>query len=77
MGPHTGNFADPVAALHSAGALAEVADTAALAAWVDGLLRDPARAAAMGRAGVAAASRTASLPAEVAAALLAVAHARA
>ena len=52
VGPHTGNFADAVAALRDAGALAEVADAAALAAWVGAMLRDPARAAAMGRAGV-------------------------
>ncbi len=77
VGPHTGNFADPVAALHAAGALAKVADAATLAAWVGAMLRDPTRAEAMGRAGAAAASRTASLPAEVAAALLVVAHARA
>ncbi len=77
VGPHTGSFADAVAALRSAGALAEVADAAALAAWVDGLLRDPARAGSMGRAGMEAAARTASLPGEVAAALLELAHARA
>ena len=68
VGPHTWNFRDPVAALGAAGALMEVADAAALAAWVDALLRDPERAEAMGRAGIAAAARTASLPGEVAAA---------
>ncbi len=77
VGPHTGNFRDPVATLRAAGALAEVADSAALTAWVDALLSDPARAEAMGAAGVAAAARTASLPGEVAAALLELAHARA
>jgi 3-deoxy-D-manno-octulosonic-acid transferase len=70
LGPHTANFADAVAALREAGALAEVADAAALAAWVGTMLRDRDRAAAMGRAGIAAAARTASLPGEVAAALL-------
>ena len=75
VGPHTGNFGEPVAALRAAGALVEVADTAALAAWVDALLCDPARAAAMGQAGIAAAARTAGLPRQVAAMLLA--HARA
>ncbi len=76
VGPHTGNFRDPVTALRAAGALAEVADAAALTAWVDALLRDPARADAMGQAGVAAAARTASLPGEVAATLLGLIHAR-
>ena len=75
VGPHMENFRDPVATLRAAGALAEVADGAALAAWVDALLADPARADAMGQAGVAAAVRTASLPGEVAAALLELAHA--
>jgi len=77
VGPHTGNFRDPVATLRAAGALAEVADTAALTAWVAALLADPARATAMGQAGIAAAARTASLPGEVAAALLELTHARA
>jgi 3-deoxy-D-manno-octulosonic-acid transferase len=76
VGPHTGNFRDPVATLSAAGALAEVADAAGLAAWVGALLADPARAGAMGRAGIAAAARTASLPGEVAAALLGLIHAR-
>jgi 3-deoxy-D-manno-octulosonic-acid transferase len=75
VGPHMENFRDPVMTLRAAGALAEVADTAALTAWVGTLLADPARAEAMGQAGVAAA-RTASLPGEVAAALLELAHAR-
>jgi 3-deoxy-D-manno-octulosonic-acid transferase len=77
VGPQTGNFAQPVEVLRAAGALAEVADAAALTAWVDAMLCDPARAGAMGRAGIAAAARTASLPAELAAALLELAHARA
>lgn len=77
VGPHTGNFREPVATLRAAGGLAEVADSAGLTAWVDALLADPARADAMGRAGCAAAAATASLPGEVAAALLELAHARA
>lgn len=77
VGPHTGNFADAVAVLRAAGALAQVDDAAALAAWVGAMLRDPARAAAMGRAGIAAAARTAFLPGAVAAALLGLADARA
>jgi 3-deoxy-D-manno-octulosonic-acid transferase len=76
VGPHMENFRDPVDRLRAAGALAEVADAAALTAWVDALLGDPARGEAMGRAGAAAAVRTASLPGEVAAALLELAHAR-
>ena len=76
VGPYTGNFREPVATLRAAGALAEVADGAALAAWVDALLDDPGRADSMGQAGAAAAVRTASLPGEVAAALLELAHAR-
>ena len=77
VGPHTVNVAESVAALRAAGALAEVADAAALAAWVGAMLRDPAAAEAMGRAGIAAAARTASLPGAVAAMLLGLAHARA
>ncbi len=77
VGPHTGNFADVVAVLREAGALAEVDDAASLAAWVGAMLRDPVRAAAMGRAGIAAAVRTAFLPGAVAAALLGLADARA
>ena len=76
VGPHTGNFRDPVRALRTAGALAEVPDAAALADWVDAALRDLARAEVMGQAGLAAVARTASLPGEVATALLGLAHAR-
>ena len=77
IGPHTVNFADAVAALRDAAALVEVDGAASLAAWVGTMLREPARAEAMGRAGIAAAARTASLPGEVAAALLGLADARA
>ena len=71
VGPHTRNFAEPVAVLDAAGALARVADGAALTEALDALLRDPARRAAMGDAGRAAASRDADLPQRVAAALAA------
>ena len=71
VGPHTRNFAEPVAVLDAAGALAQVADGAALTETLDALLRDPARRAAMGDAGRAAASRDADLPQRVAAALAA------
>ena len=71
VGPHTRNFAEPVAVLAAAGALAQVADGAALMEMLDALLRDPARRAAMGDAGRAAASRDADLPQRVAAALAA------
>jgi 3-deoxy-D-manno-octulosonic-acid transferase len=74
-GPHAFNFAGPVAALRAAGALAVVDDAAALADWAAALLRDPARRAAMGEAGQAAAARHAGLPAEVAAMLLRLMHA--
>ncbi len=77
VGPHMENFREPVMTLLVAGALAEVADGAALAAWVAALLDDPARADAMGAAGITAAARAASLPGEVAAALLELVHARA
>jgi 3-deoxy-D-manno-octulosonic-acid transferase len=70
VGPHAGNFADAVAALEAAGALARVADAPALAAWVDALLRDPARCRAMGQAGTRAANGVAGLPRHVAALLL-------
>ncbi len=76
VGPHTGNFREPVAALHEAGALTEVADVAALTAWVEAMLTDPRAAAAAGEAGRVAAARTAALPAQVAARLLELADAR-
>ena len=49
-GPLTGNFNEAMAQLRAADAVAEVADAAALAAWVAGLLRDgEARARARAR----------------------------
>ncbi len=76
-GPHMQNFAEPVAALSAAGALQHVADGAALTAWVDAMLTDPAHRARMGQAGIAAASQDAGLPAQVAAMLLGLLPARA
>jgi 3-deoxy-D-manno-octulosonic-acid transferase len=66
IGPYTDNFTEPVAALGAAGALEVVADAAALTAWVDALLSDPARRARMGEAGRAAARGNAELPRVVA-----------
>jgi 3-deoxy-D-manno-octulosonic-acid transferase len=70
VGPHTGNFTDACAALRDAGALAEVSDAGSLARFVDGLLRDPERRAAIGMAAAAASGRYAELPETTAAALL-------
>lgn len=70
VGPHTGNFAEAVAALAAAGGLTQVADTPALEAWVDAMLRDPARRAAAGTAAQAAATGAFDLPARTAQALL-------
>ncbi len=69
-GPDTANFADAVAALRTAGGLAEVADAAALAVWVEAMLRDPAARRAMGEAARAAAGAQAQLPALIAAKLV-------
>jgi 3-deoxy-D-manno-octulosonic-acid transferase len=70
VGPHVFNCADAVAALEAAGALTRVAGAAALAVWVDALLRDPARCRAMGQAGVRAANGVGELPRRVAGLLL-------
>ena len=70
VGPHTGNFDSAIEILTEAGALAQVQDAASLAAWVDGLLRNPARLASLGAAGAAASGRYADLPSRTAAALL-------
>ncbi len=72
-GPAMANQAEAAAVLARAGGLATVADEAALAAWVDAGLRDPAGRAAAGHAAQAAASADADLPARAAAALLAMA----
>ena len=69
VGPHTGNFDSAIEVLGAADALARVTDAAGLAAWVDGLLRDPERLANTGAAGAAASARYADLPARTAAVL--------
>jgi 3-deoxy-D-manno-octulosonic-acid transferase len=70
-GPHTHNFAEPVAALAEAGALSVVAGAAGLAAWAGAMLDDPQARADAGHAGRLAASRHNALPGQVAASLLA------
>lgn len=70
VGPMTGNFVEAVVTLQAAGALEVVPDAGALGLWVDAMLRDPIRRAAMGAAGMQAASRTAELPLQVATRLL-------
>ncbi len=70
IGPHTHNFAEPVAILEAAGALTRVADAAALARWVDGLLGDAGQRRAIGDAGIAAARKHGDLPRHVAELLL-------
>ena len=75
VGLHTANFAEAVALLAAAGGLATVADADALGAWVDGMLHDPARRAAAGQAGRAAAQGEPGLPDRVAAGLLALVRA--
>ena len=72
-GPHMANQAEAVAMMTEAGGLARVPDGVALAAWVDAMLRDPARRRAMGDAAQQAASADADLPQRAAAALLAMA----
>jgi len=76
VGPHTGNFAAAVAMLEAEGALARVTDAAELATWVDAMLRDPERRAAMARAGKMACDRGANLPGQIAARLLSLASAQ-
>ncbi len=71
VGPHCGNFAEHVAMLRAAGGLEVVQDAAALAAWVDRLLRDPARRQAMAVASCAAVRRHHDVAASTAQALLA------
>ncbi len=72
-GPDMANQADAATALAAAGALATVADEAALAAWVDAALQDPAATRRRGQAGQSVANADADLPARAAAALLAMA----
>jgi 3-deoxy-D-manno-octulosonic-acid transferase len=70
VGPHTDNFLGPITSLADSGGLQRVDDAAALARWVDAMLRDPAAREAMGRAAAASASRYADLPDRTATALL-------
>lgn len=70
VGPHTENFTEAVAALAAAGGLTQVADAPGLEAWVDAMLRDPARRAEAGAAAQAAATGAPDLPARTAQALL-------
>jgi 3-deoxy-D-manno-octulosonic-acid transferase len=70
MGPHTGNFAEAVAALEAAGALTLVRGTGSLAAWADTLLKAPEKARAHGAAGSVAARRWEGLPERTARLLL-------
>jgi 3-deoxy-D-manno-octulosonic-acid transferase len=71
IGPHTANFADPVAVLMEAGALCVVPDQEALATWLRAMLANPAWREAAGAAGETACQRYASLPVQTAAMLAA------
>ena len=62
VGPEVQNFSDIVATLAAAGGLEQVADADGLARWVGAMIRDPARRAAIGQAGRAAASAEVALP---------------
>lgn len=75
VGPHVGNFPEAVAVLEQAGALTKVNDTDALVDWVETMLRQADRRAAMGAAGQEAAARHETLPALVANTLLRLARA--
>jgi 3-deoxy-D-manno-octulosonic-acid transferase len=70
VGPNVANFAEAVAVLEAAGALARVADEDALARWVDMLLDDSGQRRAMGDAGIFAARKHGDLPRHVAEMLL-------
>ena len=72
-GPSMANQAEAAALLARSGGLAEVADEAALADWVDAALRNPAARSAAGQAAQAVASADADLPRRAADALLALA----
>jgi 3-deoxy-D-manno-octulosonic-acid transferase len=76
VGPNVTNFREVVGVLSGAGALTRVEHPAALVRWVDEMIRDPARRAAMGAAGVVAATGFAELPGQVATTLLDLAKAR-
>jgi 3-deoxy-D-manno-octulosonic-acid transferase len=73
LGPHTANFAEPVARLLSAGGALRVEGpdpAGALAALAAGVLSNPGRARAMADAAAAAAAAVEGLPGQVADALL-------
>ncbi len=69
-GPGMDNFAAAAAVLAGCGALTQVGGIDALAGWVDAMLRDPARRAALGEAGRTAIEGSAGLPDEAAKCLL-------
>ena len=72
-GPAMANHTEAVAALAEAGALFRPQDEAALAAWVDAMLRDKAARVRVGEAAQSAARADADLPARAAALLLSMA----
>lgn len=72
-GPAMANQQEAASALIQAGGLTTVADEAALADWVDAMLRNPGARQRAGQAAQAAASADAGLPRQAAAALLAMA----
>ena len=74
-GPKVANFAEPVARLQAAGALAVVADTASLFGWVEAMLTDDGARRLMGEAGIETAKGAQALPGLVASRLLALARA--
>jgi len=61
-GPLTSNFEEPVRILQTAGALTVVQDAGDLAKFVSAMLQEPERRAAMGQAGISAATGYAGLP---------------
>ena len=74
IGPRVENFTEAVATLEAAGAIARLADAAALPAWLAPLLDDPPRRAALGEAARAVATRWEALPDQTAASLLTLAR---
>ncbi len=70
VGPYTGNFSDHVRLLQDAGGLVQVADVAALARFVSGVLDDPEQSRRMGGLGIACVQRHAGLAAHTADALV-------
>jgi len=62
IGPLTSNFEEHVRILQTAGALTVVQDAGDLAKFVSAMLQEPERRAAMGQAGISAATGYAGLP---------------